>query len=113
MRPSSFESARKLIHLVGGLIPLIYLLLNLTKPQALLILGCLALPFILADVLRLRWPALNHWFLHLFQGAIEFARLVFEDSEVRNFRREGGKVVFTIPFGDADKYKKALPNAPE
>ncbi|MGH7423842.1 MAG: hypothetical protein ACREJ1_09240, partial [Candidatus Methylomirabilales bacterium] len=68
-RPS-FEPARKLIHLFGGLIPVIYLLLNLTKPQALLILGSLALPFIVADVLRLRWPALNPWFLRLFQGAM-------------------------------------------
>ena len=70
MRLPFFESARKLIHFLGGLIPVIYLLLNLTKPQALLILGCLALPFIVADVLRLRWPALNRWFLHLFQGAM-------------------------------------------
>lgn len=70
MGPPSFESARKLIHLLGGLIPLIYLLLNLTKLQALLILGGLALPFIVADVLRLRWPALNRWFHTLFQGAM-------------------------------------------
>jgi len=68
--PPSFESARKLIHLLGGLIPLIYLLLNLTKLQALVILGGLALPFIAADLLRLRWPALNRWFLGLFQGAM-------------------------------------------
>jgi glycerol-3-phosphate acyltransferase PlsY len=66
----SFESTRKLIHLLGGLIPLIYLLLDLTKLQALLILGCLSLPFIAADLLRLRWPALNRWFLSLFQGAM-------------------------------------------
>jgi len=70
VRLPTFESARKLIHLLGGLIPLIYLLLNLTKLQALLILGSLALPFIVADVLRLRWPALNRWFLGLFQGAM-------------------------------------------
>ena len=70
MRLPFFESARKLIHFLGGLIPVIYLLLNLTKPQALLILGCLALPFIAADLLRLRWPALNRWFLRLFQGAM-------------------------------------------
>jgi dolichol kinase len=65
-----FESARKLIHLLGGLIPLIYLLLDLTKLQALLILGCLALPFVVADVARLWWPALNRWFLWLFRGAM-------------------------------------------
>ena len=70
MRLPSFESARKLIHLAGGLIPLIYLLLDLTKGEALLILGSLGLPFIVADILRLRRPALNRWFLRLFQGAM-------------------------------------------
>lgn len=66
----SFESARKLIHLTGGLIPLLYLFLNLTKPQALLILGSLALPFLGADLLRLRSPAVNRWFLRWFHGAM-------------------------------------------
>jgi dolichol kinase len=65
-----FESARKLIHLLGGLIPLIYLLVDLTRAQALFILGSLGLPFVVADVLRLWWPALNRWFLWLFQGAM-------------------------------------------
>lgn len=70
MQLPSFEAARKLIHLGGGVIPLIYLLLNLTKPQALLILGSLALPFIVADFVRLWRPDLNRWFLHWFQGAM-------------------------------------------
>jgi glycerol-3-phosphate acyltransferase PlsY len=64
------EPPRKLIHLTGGLIPLIYLLLDLTKLEALLILGSLAFPFIAADILRLRWPALNRWFLRWFHGAM-------------------------------------------
>lgn len=66
----SFESARKIIHLVGALIPLLYLILNLTKLEALLILGSLALPYVGADLLRLWWPALNRWFLLLFQAAM-------------------------------------------
>ncbi|MEE9220296.1 MAG: hypothetical protein V3U34_02040, partial [candidate division NC10 bacterium] len=66
----SFESARKIIHLVGGLIPLLYLVLNLTKLEALLILGTLGLPFIGADLLRLWWPAVNRWFRLLFQVAM-------------------------------------------
>lgn len=66
----SFESARKLIHLVGGLIPLLYLILNLTKLQALLILGTLAIPFVGADLLRFWRPAVNRWFCFLFQGAM-------------------------------------------
>lgn len=67
---ASFEWARKGVHLVGGLIPLIYLFLDLTKFEALLILGSIAFPYIGADFLRLRWPALNQWFLDLFQGAM-------------------------------------------
>ncbi len=66
----SFESARKLIHLTGALIPLLYLFLNLTKPQALLILGSLALPFLAADLLRLWRPTVNLWFLRWFHGAM-------------------------------------------
>jgi acyl phosphate:glycerol-3-phosphate acyltransferase len=66
----SFESTRKIIHLVGGLIPLLYLTLNLTKLEALLILGILALPFVGADLLRLWWPVVNRWFLLLFQVAM-------------------------------------------
>lgn len=65
-----FESARKLIHVTGSLIPLAYLFLDITKPQALLILGILALPFVLADILRLWWPTLNRWFIHWFHGAM-------------------------------------------
>ncbi len=70
MRLPSFESARKIVHLVGGLIPLLYLILNLTKPETLLILGALAFPFVAADLLRLRWPAVNRWFHLLFQIAM-------------------------------------------
>lgn len=66
----SFESTRKIIHLVGGLIPLLYLILNLTKLEALLILGTLALPFVGGDLLRLWWPGVNRWFLFLFQAAM-------------------------------------------
>ncbi len=66
----SFETARKLIHLAGGLIPLLYVFLNLTKLQALFILGTLVLPFVGADILRLWWPALNRLFLRGFQGAM-------------------------------------------
>ena len=66
----SFESARKIIHLAGGLIPLLYLSLNLTKIEALLILGIPALPFVGADLLRLWRPAVNRWFLLLFQAAM-------------------------------------------
>lgn len=65
-----FESARKAIHLTGGLIPLLYLFLNLTKPQALFLLGGLALPFLLSDLLRLRLPRLNRWFLRWFSPAM-------------------------------------------
>ncbi|MFQ5846869.1 MAG: diacylglycerol/polyprenol kinase family protein [Candidatus Methylomirabilales bacterium] len=70
MRLPSVESARKVVHLVGGLIPLLYLLLDPTKPHALLILGGLGLPFLAADVLRLWVPAVNHWFLRWFRGAM-------------------------------------------
>ncbi|MFQ5882924.1 MAG: diacylglycerol/polyprenol kinase family protein [Candidatus Methylomirabilales bacterium] len=70
MKFPSFESARKLVHLGGGLIPLFYLLLDLPKVQALFILGVLALPFLLADLLRLSRPALNRWFLRWFRGAM-------------------------------------------
>ena len=65
-----FESARKAIHLIGGLIPLLYLFLNLTKTQALLILGSLTLPFLLSDLLRLHLPHLNRWFLRCFYLAM-------------------------------------------
>lgn len=70
MRLPSFESARKIIHLLGGLIPLLYLILNLTKVEALLVLGVLAFPFVGADLFRQSWPAVNRWFLQLFQAAM-------------------------------------------
>lgn len=66
----SFESARKLIHLAGGLIPLLYMWLDITKLQALLILATFAFPFVGADILRLWWPALNRLFLLWFHGAM-------------------------------------------
>lgn len=65
-----FEPARKAIHLTGGLIPLLYLFLNLTKTETLLILGGLAFPFLLSDLLRLRLPQLNRWFLRCFSLAM-------------------------------------------
>lgn len=70
MRLPPFETARKLIHLGGGLIPLLYLFLNLTKMQALLILGCLGFPFVGADLLRLWQPPVNRWFVSWFRGAM-------------------------------------------
>jgi glycerol-3-phosphate acyltransferase PlsY len=67
---ASFELARKFVHLSGSLIPLSYLFLDLTKLQALLIWGGIAFPFVVADVLRLRWPAANRWFHHWFHIAM-------------------------------------------
>jgi glycerol-3-phosphate acyltransferase PlsY len=64
------ESARKLIHLVGALIPLLYWSLDLTRVEALLILGSLTLPFVAMEAVRLRWPAVNRWFLRWFRGAM-------------------------------------------
>ncbi len=57
------EQGRKLIHLAGGLIPLGYLWLNLTRQEALTILGILALPFLAVDFGRRYLPALNRAFL--------------------------------------------------
>ncbi|MFQ5657042.1 MAG: diacylglycerol/polyprenol kinase family protein [Candidatus Methylomirabilales bacterium] len=66
MKLPAFESARKLVHVTGGLIPLVYLFFDLTKPQTLLILGGVAFPFVGVDILRLSRPALNRWFLGWF-----------------------------------------------
>lgn len=70
MRLPSFESSRKIIHLLGGLIPLLYLILNLSKVEALLVLGVLAFPFVGADLFRQSSPVVNRWFLQLFQAAM-------------------------------------------
>lgn len=67
---ASFELARKFVHLAGGLIPLLYLVLDLSKPQALLILGAIAFPFVAADLLRINWPAANRWFHRWFHVAM-------------------------------------------
>lgn len=70
VRLPPFESARKIIHLAGGLIPLLYLILNPPKVQALIILGILGLPFVGADLLRQWRPAVNRWFLLVFRAAM-------------------------------------------
>lgn len=67
---ASFELARKFVHLSGGLIPLLYLVLDLTKPQALLILGSVAFPYVAIDLLRLKRPAANRWFHDWFHLAM-------------------------------------------
>ncbi len=67
---ASFELPRKFVHLSGGLIPLTYLWFDLTKPQALVVLGGIAFPFVAADVLRLTWPAWHYWFHRWFQIAM-------------------------------------------
>ncbi|MFQ5532501.1 MAG: diacylglycerol/polyprenol kinase family protein [Candidatus Methylomirabilales bacterium] len=70
MKLPSFEFARKLVHLTGALVPLVYVFLNLTKQQALLVLGIFTLPFVGADILRLWRPAVNRWFLRWFHVAM-------------------------------------------
>jgi acyl phosphate:glycerol-3-phosphate acyltransferase len=70
MRLPLREAARKVIHLAGALIPLLYFFLGLSKGQALLILGTLMLPFAVTEFLRLRQPAINRWFLHWFRTAM-------------------------------------------
>lgn len=65
-----FEPGRKLVHLASGLIPLGYLWLNLTRQEALTILGILALPFLAFDFGRRYLPALNRAFFSWFGWAM-------------------------------------------
>ncbi len=59
---TGFEPGRKLIHLLSGLIPLVYLWFDPSRREAVTILGILAIPFLAADIARRCLPTLNRAF---------------------------------------------------
>ena len=60
------ELCRKGTHLASGLIPLVYLLLDLPRATVLTAVGIAGFPFVLADLFRLRSASLNARFRHAF-----------------------------------------------
>ncbi len=75
---TGFEPGRKLIHLLSGLIPLFYLWFDLSRREAVTILGILAIPFLAADIARRYLPTLNRAFSTWLEWALrekERARL--------------------------------------
>ena len=67
---TGFEPGRKLVHLASGLVPVGYLWLDLTRRDALVILGILSLPFLALDLGRGYLPSLNRAFLTRFAWAM-------------------------------------------
>jgi len=57
---------RRIWHAFGGIIPLLYLTLGLSKREALFILGPIAFFITSVDLLRLGLPAFNTWFCRTF-----------------------------------------------
>lgn len=62
----TFNIQRALFHLGGGLLPILYLLIPISKEAAIVIIGFLAWAVVFSDYLRLKYPAFNNIFCRIF-----------------------------------------------
>jgi dolichol kinase len=65
-RAVDYEIPRKLFHMLGALVPLIYYFGGLTRAQAVWALFPFAVGIVGADLLRMRVPAWNQWYMKRF-----------------------------------------------